>query len=438
MVGTQSLMVILLSLSLCGGSETAAETKSAKQLFSSLEKPSVAEIKKGYRAVTPYGDQYIAVGTCGRIDCISQSKMITPLQCPVKADLNYVISGSGRIIAVGDKGTILISSDGLSFKKIISETDKDINGITEFKGLLIAVADDGVILVSSDGGDHWQQTQLGLKGNIRSISASGVICMGVTDQGEIIKTTDGRNWELFDFNREYSGYYRACAFNAVQFYGSIFLVVGRNQDGSPAIYFSELGDIWTPRELVYTDGSGTYQAVKNIPNAIGAAIDQDQMFLACDQGEVVTLPACFKCNKSALISRENLKGIVCSNSFLIVVGDDYYVNIFPINEVRQDKIAAQQALQDFKNGAYIVDVRTVEEYKGLHVKGCLNIPVDVVTDRLPKEIPDLNAEIIFYCAKGVRAQKALEQALAMGYQRVYNLGGIDDWIYGKEAGGKSE
>ncbi|HCC35092.1 MAG TPA: hypothetical protein DEQ02_05455 [Ruminococcaceae bacterium] len=44
-------------------------------------------------------------------------------------------------------------------------------------------------------------------------------------------------------------------------------------------------------------------------------------------------------------------------------------------------------------------------------------------------VPDKSREIIFYCAAGGRAQTALEQALDLGYETVYNLGGISDWPY---------
>jgi hypothetical protein len=37
----------------------------------------------------------------------------------------------------------------------------------------------------------------------------------------------------------------------------------------------------------------------------------------------------------------------------------------------------------------------------------------------------------------VKSQKALEKALLMGYEKVYNLGSIDDWPYDTETGGIS-
>jgi len=50
----------------------------------------------------------------------------------------------------------------------------------------------------------WSNIKLQLKGNIRSLSANTSSCFGVTDAGEIIKSNDGLNWSVTDYNKEYS------------------------------------------------------------------------------------------------------------------------------------------------------------------------------------------------------------------------------------------
>ena len=119
---------------------------------------------------------------------------------------------------------------------------------------------------------------------------------------------------------------------------------------------------------------------------------------------------------------------------IVVVGDDFWFDILNDDELYQYNISPEQALADFLNGAYIVDVRTVEEYEASHIKGCIHIPVDQIDNALEKIIPDKSKKIIFYCAKGVRAQQSLEKALQLGYEKVYNLGSIDDWPYEKVSG----
>ncbi|NLY42943.1 MAG: rhodanese-like domain-containing protein [Clostridiaceae bacterium] len=87
-----------------------------------------------------------------------------------------------------------------------------------------------------------------------------------------------------------------------------------------------------------------------------------------------------------------------------------------------------------EKGAFIIDVRTPSEYEELHIKGSINIPVDQIKDRLVEVVQNYGAKIIFYCSKGVRSQTALEEALELGFENVYNLRSINDWPYEKVSG----
>lgn len=81
---------------------------------------------------------------------------------------------------------------------------------------------------------------------------------------------------------------------------------------------------------------------------------------------------------------------------------------------------------DFKNllkeGAVILDVRSRGEYKGGHIKGSLNIPVDELTSNLNR-IPDKNKPIIACCASGGRSGSACGILKSHGYTNVINGGG---------------
>jgi phage shock protein E len=73
-----------------------------------------------------------------------------------------------------------------------------------------------------------------------------------------------------------------------------------------------------------------------------------------------------------------------------------------------------------KKGAIILDVRSKGEYTGGHIKGSLNIPVDVLSSNLAK----LNKAkpIITCCASGMRSASAKNILLANGFTEVYNGG----------------
>jgi len=296
-------------------------------VFSSLsEKISIPNKNKGYKDIVAYGDQFLAVGTVGKIDCINKSGEIKPIVNTFSNDLNGVIFSNQTVFAVGTEGTILTSSDGKACQKMVSGTDKNINGITSFNGNLIGSADDGTILIMENE-NSWKNIQLPLKGNIVSVSAGNSFCIGVTNKGEIIKTTDGINWDIFDYNKEYAGYNQPCSFKNVLITTNRIAIIGQHEDGSPVVLFSSLGKVWTERSVNYTDDRGIIQLVTNLPNDICYDAAGDQFFLVCDNGQVLNLPSCTKCNRSFTINEHNLYGIMHNENTLMIVGDDYSVSV---------------------------------------------------------------------------------------------------------------
>lgn len=61
----------------------------------------------------------------------------------------------------------------------------------------------------------------------------------------------------------------------------------------------------------------------------------------------------------------------------------------------------------------IVDVRTVEEFRGGHVVGSINIPLNEVVNRA-EEIMQLSTPVIFCCASGGRSGQAAQYFQAKG------------------------
>lgn len=73
-----------------------------------------------------------------------------------------------------------------------------------------------------------------------------------------------------------------------------------------------------------------------------------------------------------------------------------------------------------KQGALIIDVRSPAEFKGGHIKGAVNIPLQSMqanTSKIPK-----NKTIITCCASGMRSGSAKSILKAAGYD-VHNGGG---------------
>jgi phage shock protein E len=72
-------------------------------------------------------------------------------------------------------------------------------------------------------------------------------------------------------------------------------------------------------------------------------------------------------------------------------------------------------------GAVIVDVRTPEEYRGGHIRGSLNIPLQNLQGNLSKLKKD--KVIITCCASGMRSASAKSLLLRSGFGNVHNGGG---------------
>ena len=77
-------------------------------------------------------------------------------------------------------------------------------------------------------------------------------------------------------------------------------------------------------------------------------------------------------------------------------------------------------------------MRSAEDYAQKHIAGSVHLDVAEVLEQLPERFPDRTQPLVFYCQSGTRSQTALETALALGYEEVYNLGRIDTWPYAFE------
>ncbi len=77
----------------------------------------------------------------------------------------------------------------------------------------------------------------------------------------------------------------------------------------------------------------------------------------------------------------------------------------------------------------ILDVRTPEEYKEGHIEGAILIPDYEILETAEKILTDKNQTILVYCRSGNRSRKAANNLLYLGYQNVYDFGGIIDWPF---------
>ena len=91
-----------------------------------------------------------------------------------------------------------------------------------------------------------------------------------------------------------------------------------------------------------------------------------------------------------------------------------FSNLFGASSNNEEIVSA------IKSGAALVDVRTSGEYASGHVKGSLNIPLDVIgsqSEKLKKY-----DKIVVFCRSGNRSGQAKSILENKGFQHVYNAG----------------
>ncbi|MFE0556619.1 rhodanese-like domain-containing protein [Paenibacillus sp. NPDC058910] len=99
--------------------------------------------------------------------------------------------------------------------------------------------------------------------------------------------------------------------------------------------------------------------------------------------------------------------------------------ILPVKGVRQ--ITASQLKHELKDtNKQFIDVRTPGEFKGNHIRGFRNIPLDQLlqsSDSLSKD-----QEVVLICQSGMRSNKASKSLKKSGFEKVTNVkGGMSAW-----------
>ena len=74
-------------------------------------------------------------------------------------------------------------------------------------------------------------------------------------------------------------------------------------------------------------------------------------------------------------------------------------------------------------GAVLLDVRTPEEYRGGHIPGSKNVPLQAI-GKVVSVAENKDTTLYVYCYSGVRSRHAAGLLQRMGYRNVNNIGGI--------------
>ena len=79
-----------------------------------------------------------------------------------------------------------------------------------------------------------------------------------------------------------------------------------------------------------------------------------------------------------------------------------------------------------QSGAFVLDVRTQEEWNEYHAPNTTLIPLDQLRTRL-SEVPK-DKEVLVVCRSGNRSQQARDILLSAGYNATSMVGGLKEWF----------
>ena len=98
----------------------------------------------------------------------------------------------------------------------------------------------------------------------------------------------------------------------------------------------------------------------------------------------------------------------------------------PASHALASTISVSDAYNMYQNGAFVLDVRTQEEWNEFHAPNTTLVPLDQLASRL-NEIPR-DREIVVVCRSGNRSQEGRDILLNAGFEQVTSMtGGLNEW-----------
>jgi rhodanese-related sulfurtransferase len=103
--------------------------------------------------------------------------------------------------------------------------------------------------------------------------------------------------------------------------------------------------------------------------------------------------------------------------------------LLPALQPRGKRASALQVTQIINRGkSTVVDVRTAEEFSAGHLRDAKNIPLADLATRIGELEKSKGRSVVVVCQSGARADKAVRQLAAAGFDDVVSLdGGLTAW-----------
>jgi phage shock protein E len=104
----------------------------------------------------------------------------------------------------------------------------------------------------------------------------------------------------------------------------------------------------------------------------------------------------------------------------VVIGGACGAGADPVPDIGASEVLARMGETD---GPVLLDVRSEEEFAAGHIGKAVNIPHDVLADRVDEVRAYRERGLVLYCERGGRAARAAEELQDAGYDKLYHLDG---------------
>ncbi len=108
----------------------------------------------------------------------------------------------------------------------------------------------------------------------------------------------------------------------------------------------------------------------------------------------------------------------------------------PGGDIVWEQITMEEAMKvmEREESYIILDVRRPDEFAAGHIPGAVNLPNETIgtaqsaeDEEIKGVLPDKEQMILVYCRSGNRSKQAAQKLADLGYVKIIEFGGIQDW-----------
>lgn len=178
-----------------------------------------------------------------------------------------------------------------------------------------------------------------------------------------------------------------------------------------------------PFDLLYN------HVIRKIVGAVKLPPNPLQRRIACVMGGMMNIGIGFGFYLNNPIIAYVFAGILIPLQIIVItthfcVASWMYEGFLKVFGIWNGPIMISDAKKMVKNGATLLDVRSVDEFNDKHLPNAVNIPLDVIENAFDKL---KNSELVIYCKSGVRSSDARKRLKALGHKNVYSMGAMNRW-----------